>query len=353
MLFLRMNEKKREVLYSFCLRAGTWTIAEKDCVVAYFPRLKGVEDVSIYRIIPCRKGIVLIDKEKRVYFLSIIQKKAGKEKLGRMKELDGADYVYISDTYTFVIKNDKLYMNQGSTFVTSSKLVDVPCPDSIAVVEKEGFETVFVLTKTKEVYAFGSNQYGLLGKGRKFPLLSIGYDSPVKIDLPPIRKIEGENGKMFALAENGKLYGWGCNEEGGILADLPIGRIGSPCSVFENVKDFSVGTDHGLLLTNDGEVYGWGKVSAMLLRGFKMNELDFVNTTPPVRIPIETCRGAENDFVLSVHVDQYLSVVCTSRGLIVWGFDLWNVFNDIVLYNRSNEAQSIPIEAVVKNNINV
>jgi alpha-tubulin suppressor-like RCC1 family protein len=81
----------------------------------------------------------------------------------------------------------------------------------------------------------------------------------------PIKHIHP--GVEFVLAEttDNKLFGWGKCEYLGISVHdchfKDIMNVCNPIPVMEGVERVSVGTKHCLVLTQKGELYGWGEGS--------------------------------------------------------------------------------------------
>lgn len=114
-------------------------------------------------------------------------------------------------------------------------------------------------TDRNEVYACGSNEQGQLGIGVEFTQIS----TPVKIDVPPIKKIGcGENFSVL-LDEDGNLHTFGAFEFGqlGYHRDINMyrpqmvssfkaksedGHVKSVPNV--EIKDFDCGSHHTVLL---------------------------------------------------------------------------------------------------------
>lgn len=145
---------------------------------------------------------------------------------------------------------------------------DVKAPLPVAL--PEGFDATITsvaggllhttfLTDNGDVYAFGFNNRGPLGLGDEE-----SRTSAVKIDAldaVEIISIENGNSTSFALTADGTLYGWGNNANGQLgtgdqeerLAPTVIDGLSG-----EKVLAVSAGVTHTLVLTAEGEVYGFG-----------------------------------------------------------------------------------------------
>ncbi|UYV76445.1 RCBTB1 [Cordylochernes scorpioides] len=118
-----------------------------------------------------------------------------------------------------------------------------------------------IVTKDDEVFALGSNSSGCLGLGDAH-----GSLEPRKVEVLCKRGIVklayGSGPHVLAATEEGELYSWGHNgycqlgngstNQGlapGLLSSSPISR---------KVAELAAGSHHSMVLTRDGEVYGWG-----------------------------------------------------------------------------------------------
>ena len=117
-----------------------------------------------------------------------------------------------------------------------------------------------------EAYAWGSGGFGQTGHG-------------VEADIPIPRPIEmlrnrgvvqlvtsGSAVSSAALTEDGTVYVWGCGRDGRLglgeaavtNQDVPVPLSGLP----KDIASIAIGEYHGLAVTRDGKLYGWGKRAA-------------------------------------------------------------------------------------------
>ena len=119
---------------------------------------------------------------------------------------------------------------------------------------------VLYVTIDDKVFGFGANINGELG---------LGHNSAV--NTPNIIQelcnkyiIEFFNGMHFVIALNyeNELYGWGLNDEGQLgrgFKTIDIEYFKSEKIFFnKSIKQISCGSFHTLILTNMGAIYGWG-----------------------------------------------------------------------------------------------
>ncbi|XP_071689901.1 ultraviolet-B receptor UVR8 isoform X3 [Rutidosis leptorrhynchoides] len=145
-----------------------------------------------------------------------------------------------------------------------------------------GAHTLF-LTESGSVYASGLNDCGQLGveDGRSYTL------DPVEISGLPndIVKVAAGYYHSSAITESGELYVWGKNTSGQLGLGRKTGKvIPVPTKVnFLNgvpIKMASLGSDHSIAVTENGEVLSWGGgESGRLGHGHKTSLLGFLSTS--------------------------------------------------------------------------
>ena len=114
----------------------------------------------------------------------------------------------------------------------------------------------YVLTKNGEVYAWGRNNWNLLG----FKTEEKYQKTPVKInELSNIEDIYSGGRSMFAKNKSGEVYAWGNNNEG----QLGIGNKeaqSTPVKVKElsNIEDIYIYYENTFAKNKFGEIYAWG-----------------------------------------------------------------------------------------------
>ena len=110
---------------------------------------------------------------------------------------------------------------------------------------------------------WGDNQFGQLGKGnvrQSFDVVEFKSKN-AEIDPAQIRDVVTASDYSFLWMEDGTLWGVGNNSY------LPLTRTGSPITthtaiaIAEKPAAMATGFGHVLLLTENGEVYAWGRNS--------------------------------------------------------------------------------------------
>ena len=62
----------------------------------------------------------------------------------------------------------------------------------------------------------------------------------------------------IALRTNGDVLTWGDNVGCQLGRPVTARTLGNPDLVMRNAKEIAAASDHNLVLTNEGKVYGWG-----------------------------------------------------------------------------------------------
>lgn len=147
--------------------------------------------------------------------------------------------------------------------------------DVIAI--SSGYAHKLALTKTGDVWAFGNNSQGQLGQDTATIKNS---DVPVKVNfsananMGKIIQVIASSDASYALDNKGQVWAWGSNEYGnlgkGLVCDEYDITLTPNCIKHDfipsmvllpnkpNVTELAVGRDHVLALTDKGHVYGWG-----------------------------------------------------------------------------------------------
>jgi hypothetical protein len=171
---------------------------------------------------------------------------------------------------------------------------------------------VLIVTKDDKTYAFGNNDYGLLGFGQN------RFVNQIQIveQLCDQQIIDFANGLCHCIARNssGKVYCWGYNRCGylgnGSQDESYHKPILNQYLNNEFVIDMSCGVQHSLVLTNCGEVYAWGENDFGQIRnGCNDKQL----------IPIKV-KGFNNERVLMISCGEFHSMTLTECGHVYsWG----------------------------------
>jgi RCC1 and BTB domain-containing protein len=126
--------------------------------------------------------------------------------------------------------------------------------------DSEQKSNVFLITNDDKVFAFGYNVWGVLGFGDLNEVNELRLNEKLSYK----RIIDIKNGWYHVVARttDGKVYCWGSQAAGKLGNGKIVYKI---CEPFINdnlcdkqITDICCGSDHTLVLTNNGEVYAWG-----------------------------------------------------------------------------------------------
>jgi len=135
-----------------------------------------------------------------------------------------------------------------------------------------------VVLANGDVYSFGMNFHGQLGHGD-----TETRNVPTKIEgLGPARTVEAGSGHSLVLLENGDVYSFGMRAD--MLGHSPTGgpNITTPKKVegIGPAQAISAGTNHSLVLLENGDVYAFGRGD-----GGQLGSEEARSTRTPVKIP--------------------------------------------------------------------
>jgi hypothetical protein len=176
----------------------------------------------------------------------------------------------------------------------------------------ENKSNIFIVTVNDKVYAFGSNERGVLGLGHN--------DVVVKPTLVPELCSKGlkdfRNGyqHVIALTSDGKVYCWGFNEFGelgvgdqkGFLKPSLIKKLDE-----EKIVEISCGSGHSVVLDSNGKVYAWGHNGRGQI-GARKNSL---HENEPTKV-----EGFGGEKVMSISCGDKHTIALTENGRVFsWG----------------------------------
>ncbi|XP_052285251.1 regulator of chromosome condensation-like isoform X2 [Dreissena polymorpha] len=201
-------------------------------------------------------------------------------------------------------------------------LVDIP--DKIIQVCGGGMHTV-CLTEKGEVYTFGCNDEGTLGRDTS----EDGAETrPGKVEgLPRIVMVSGGDSHTAALSEEGKVYIWGnFRDANGHMGLTEEGVKNKPHQILadQEVIKIASGGDHLVCLTSHGEVYTCGcaeqgqlgRVAECFSQRGGRKGLSYILHQAPVHFRSKKC------FIEDVFVGQYATFAKDRNGDIYsWGLN--------------------------------
>lgn len=208
------------------------------------------------------------------------------------------------------------YLGDGSTGCSSCNWTTQPwdSPSGQTYVTQISAEVgILALHADGSVTAWGRNDEGQLGDG------GIAYDvlSPVRVILPPVAQVSaGDDAFGLALTGAGQVYSWGNNTYGSLGRSTSGSYDPTPAEVSStlpaNIISIAAGGDHALALTSDGYVWAWGYNFAGQLGDHTKNATSYQT---PFQVP-----SLSN--VVAIAADGNDSYALTNDGKVwAWGFD--------------------------------
>ena len=188
---------------------------------------------------------------------------------------------------------------------------------------------VLALSETGKVYAWGYGEKGQLGTGSGY-----SNEEPVVVkdiyrkQLQDIVKVETGENVSFAITSKGKVYAWGNGYSSRAqLLDLPENAVDitskyvltgdgkvydistkEQLSIVGKIVDLDEGTNHTVMLTNDGRAYAIGDNT--------YGQLSNGNNVPSETSPVAVRKGSENIFtgIKEIKAGDKTTVIVTTDG---------------------------------------
>lgn len=203
------------------------------------------------------------------------------------------------------------YIGNGSDTDVTSPPWSSPSGESY-VTQISAESGVLALHADGSVTAWGRNDEGQLGDGAT----SYRELSPVHVILPPVVQVSaGGDAFGLALTGSGQVYSWGNNTYGSLGRATSGSYAPTPAKVSGlagKIRSASTGGDHALALTTSGQVWAWGWNFAGQLGD--ATKFGTVYQTP-FQVP-----GLSK--VIAVAADGNDSYALTRNGSVyAWGFD--------------------------------
>lgn len=185
-----------------------------------------------------------------------------------------------------------------------------------------GYHTLYALSETGTLYAWGRGLEGQMGNGVSGSAGSAN-PLPVEVDFPGHEKIDqiypGTESAhcIYAIAESGNVYAWGYQAGGRIPFLSGPNYVTTPTEVSEltdlNKNDkfisMSMGNSHGLIATASGKVYSFGSNGyGQRGNGNTGGSQDLAETTffsTQKLTPVEVSADLNNSFVLTDQGEIY------------------------------------------------
>jgi alpha-tubulin suppressor-like RCC1 family protein len=185
-----------------------------------------------------------------------------------------------------------------------------------------GFSHSLVLTSAGELYTFGENQFGQLGRAAGSGTEGANH-APERIALPgasgQVVQVAAGNEQSLALTSTGQLYAFGGNRYGQLGSPIDAGtslpnpvaaQVALPGASGPAVQ-IAAGGEHSLALTSTGQLYAFGgNRYGQLGRGSN------AETTTPNPTPAPVALPAASGPVTAIAAGGYHSLALTSSGAI-------------------------------------
>ncbi|WGD36257.1 hypothetical protein [Lysinibacter sp. HNR] len=163
--------------------------------------------------------------------------------------------------------------------------VPIPLPNEVSIAQLAGggFASSHVLDTNGRVWSWGyDDNRGVFGTGR-----TNEYRLPSETPVPPgvtFNQIRSGTYSTLGLTPEGELWGWGSNINGVLQSSATAGnsapkKLALPEGV--EVADFIVGNYYVLILSTEGELWGWGERGSQVLGGN-----DYTVSGNTVQIPL-------------------------------------------------------------------
>ncbi|MGI8411580.1 MAG: RCC1 domain-containing protein [Solirubrobacteraceae bacterium] len=203
------------------------------------------------------------------------------------------------------------------------------------------------LSSTGQLYAWGHNTYGQLGKGTitdsHVPVAVSAGAIPVGTR---ITQIAAGDIYSLALGSTGQLYAWGDNAFGELGdgtttgAHVPVAVSAGAIPAGAQVTQIAAGFDHSLALSSTGQIYAWGYDDHGQLG---INSV--ANTSTPARVAMYDIPAGETIIQVAAG-DNYSLALSASGQLYSWGENDYGQLGDGDTTDESvPEAAALPAGA--------
>ncbi|RDW93007.1 uncharacterized protein DSM5745_00329 [Aspergillus mulundensis] len=170
----------------------------------------------------------------------------------------------------------------GSTVKRQLTPILIPGLENIVQLSS-GAQHVLALTSDGKVFGWGRNEQGQLGRVRRVRGAAADSLTPAQCATPPnIVNIGTGSYHSFAVHKSGRVYGWGSNNFGQTAISASAGRgdatVMYPTKApafkpFSKIVTIQGGKDHSLAVTQDGKCLSWGRIDNKAL-GVDMTKVD-------------------------------------------------------------------------------
>jgi alpha-tubulin suppressor-like RCC1 family protein len=179
------------------------------------------------------------------------------------------------------------------------------------------------IDRNGRVFGWGRNQYGEIGDNtlvsKRSPVSILGANKT-------FCKISSGFGYNLAIDKNGRVWGWGFNNNGQVGNNSTV-SVGTPVSILGSIKTFceiATGDSHSLGITNGGRAWSWG---------FNIYGALGDNSVVSKRTPVSIL-GAVKTFC-KISAGQYHSASIDKNGRgWTWGYNNFGQLGDNSVTSR-------------------
>lgn len=207
------------------------------------------------------------------------------------------------------------------------------------------------LTKNGEIWSFGCNDEGALGRDTSEEGSEM---KPVKIILPKKAvRISCGDSHSACLLEDGSVFCWGSFRDAhGSMGLTTEGKKQSPIQVLKDITavDIASGSDHFVVLAKNGNVYtiGCGEQGQLGRASMRTLTGESRRGTKTLLTPGIITKKAKNVDANAIWATPYCTFVREAKTGDIYGFGL-NNYNQICVKKGKNEFEHFPVLTKIKN----
>ncbi|KAG5680923.1 hypothetical protein PVAND_010399 [Polypedilum vanderplanki] len=223
--------------------------------------------------------------------------------------------------------------------------------DIIDIVDvKAGGMHSLCLTKNGEIWSFGCNDEGALGRDTTEEGSEM---KPAKISLPKkVVRISCGDSHSACLLENGSVYAWGSFRDAHGSMGLTIeGKKQAPIRVLSEIiaVDIASGSDHFVVLANNGKVFtiGCGEQGQLGRATIRTLTGESRRGKTSLLTPGVIMKKAKHFIADAIWATPYCTFLRDAKTAEIYGFGL-NNYNQICVKKGANEFEHFPVLTKIK-----